>query len=173
MDEIMDEFSDIEYDITTTVTDSEFSGTENENSEKQETEHAALVFLDLAVAQSVEYCQKNDLPQPYTSIWTDFSRPLLNKSLNHYMPASVEPESPALCLGLGVIGVAVAYLPVFLEIQKRKNQPELKPKPKTEKIIEEEIVQEPETKSETKITMGEYPETLKQNLKYENFGGLE
>ncbi len=168
----MDEFDEIECDITATVTDSGFSASETENSEKQESEHAALVFLDLAVAQSVEYCQKNDLPQPYTSLWTDFSRPLLNKSLNHYMPSSVEPDNPALCLGMGVIGVAVAYMPVFLEIQKRKNQSEQKPKPKTEKIIEEEIVQEPETKPEPKITMGEYPEALKQNLKYEDFGGL-
>lgn len=60
------------------------------------------------------------LPAPAGFIWENFSRPLLNKALFHYMPENLTPQSPALCLSLGIGGLVAAHIPCYIGYQAKK-----------------------------------------------------
>ncbi len=85
-------------------------------------DHPGLALIDMAIDQSVIYCKKHAIPEPNLTLWEDFSRPLMNKSLWHYVPTGADPESPALCLALGLSGIGAAYIPVIMHFHAQKQK---------------------------------------------------
>src|SRR5208337_4781795 len=49
-------------------------------------DHPGIALLDIAIDESVRYCEKEHFPPPNLSLWQNFSRGFLNKSLWHYFP---------------------------------------------------------------------------------------
>lgn len=90
--------------------------------EASQAEHPLLNFLDLGIDQSKIYCKSQDLPEPNTALYDNFSRPLMNRALWAYIPESSTPSSPAVCLVLGLAGMGIMYAPVFLAYQKREKE---------------------------------------------------
>lgn len=87
-----------------------------------EQDHAGIALLDIAIAESVKYCEKEGYPAPNTALWDGFSRGFLNKALWHYFPSGTAPESPAVCALIGVAGLAVCYTPVILAFYEKKQK---------------------------------------------------
>jgi len=86
-------------------------------------DHPGIALLDIAIEESVRYCEREHMPPPNLALWQNFSRGFLNKSLWHYFPSGVEPESPAICALIGVAGLAVCYVPVIIAFyQKKKDE---------------------------------------------------
>lgn len=83
-------------------------------------DHPGIALLDIAIEESVRYCEKEGFPPPNLSIWQNFSRGFLNKSLWHYFPSGAEPESPAICALIGIAGLAVCYTPVIIAFYEKK-----------------------------------------------------
>ncbi len=91
-------------------------------------DHAFLPLLDIAIDQSLEYCEKEGLPRPNLSLWENFSRPYMNRALWHYCPDDL-PDSPALCLILGSAGIGIMYVPVIMALVEKGQKEEKKAKP--------------------------------------------
>jgi hypothetical protein len=95
----------------------------------EQADHPGIALLDIAIEESVRYCEKEHFPPPNLSLWQNFSRGFLNKSLWHYFPTGAEPDSPAICALIGIAGLAVCYTPViiaFYEQKQRENKEEQK-----------------------------------------------
>jgi hypothetical protein len=103
-------------------------------------EHSLLWLIDTGIQQSKEFCVKADLPEPATAIYENFSRPLLNKALLHYIPDTGNVQSPAACLMLGLAGVAACYIPVLIAMQqKRTEAPQTPDTPRNEVSIQNAV----------------------------------
>lgn len=85
-------------------------------------DHPGIALLDIAIEESVRYCEREHMPPPNLSLWHNFSRGFLNKSLWHYFPSGAEPESPAICALIGVAGLAVCYTPVIMAWYQKKKE---------------------------------------------------
>lgn len=85
-------------------------------------DHPGIALLDIAIEESVRYCEKEGFPAPNLTLWHNFSRGFLNKSLWHYFPSGTEPESPAICALIGVAGLAVCYTPVIIAFYEKKQK---------------------------------------------------
>ncbi|MDP2816118.1 MAG: hypothetical protein Q8O19_05505, partial [Rectinemataceae bacterium] len=85
-------------------------------------DHPGIALLDIAIEESVRYCEKEGYPAPNLSLWHNFSRGFLNKSLWHYFPSGAEPESPAICALIGIAGLAVCYTPVIIAFYEKKQK---------------------------------------------------
>lgn len=85
-------------------------------------DHPGIALLDIAIEESVRYCEKEGYPAPNLSIWQNFSRGFLNRSLWHYFPSGAEPESPAICALIGIAGLAVCYTPVIIAFYEKKQK---------------------------------------------------
>lgn len=107
-------------------------------------EHSLLWLLDAGMEQSKSFCVSQNLPAPNTVIWENFSRPLLNKALLHYMPDSLTPESPAACLALGIIGIAAAHIPPYIAYKKGQNNPSQQQKIKNKSSVKQQIKEDQE-----------------------------
>lgn len=88
----------------------------------KEQDHPGMALLDIAIEESIRYCEKEGFPAPNMSLWHNFSRGFLNKSLWHYFPTGASPESPAICALIGVAGLAVCYTPVILAFYDKKQK---------------------------------------------------
>ena len=85
-------------------------------------DHPGIALLDIAIEESVRYCEKEHFPPPNLSLWHNFSRGFLNKSLWHYFPTGAEPDSPAICALIGIAGLAVCYTPVIIAFYEAKQK---------------------------------------------------
>jgi len=85
-------------------------------------DHPGIALLDIAIEESVRYCEREHMPPPNLALWHNFSRGFLNKSLWHYFPSGAEPESPAICALIGVAGLAVCYVPVIIAFYQKKKE---------------------------------------------------
>lgn len=85
-------------------------------------DHPGIALLDIAIEESVRYCEKEHFPPPNLSLWQNFSRGFLNKSLWHYFPTGAEPDSPAICALIGIAGLAVCYTPVIIAFYEAKQK---------------------------------------------------
>ena len=85
-------------------------------------DHPGIALLDIAIEESIRYCEKEHFPPPNLSLWQNFSRGFLNKSLWHYFPTGAEPDSPAICALIGIAGLAVCYTPVIIAFYEAKQK---------------------------------------------------
>lgn len=123
-----DAFAELEKDITAdivvgSVENADTDGVDIrdiEDSAIPQEDHPALALLDIAVSESVNYCKVERLPPPNLALWEKFSRSMLNRSLWHYFPDGDLPDSPAVCMLLGVGGLAICYVPVALAVYRRE-----------------------------------------------------
>ncbi len=88
----------------------------------EQTDHPGIALLDIAIEESVRFCEKEHFPPPNLSLWQNFSRGFLNKSLWHYFPTGAEPDSPAICALIGIAGLAVCYTPVIIAFYEQKQR---------------------------------------------------
>jgi len=88
----------------------------------EQADHPGIALLDIAIEESVRYCEKEHFPPPNLSLWHNFSRGFLNKSLWHYFPTGAEPDSPAICALIGIAGLAVCYTPVIIAFYESKQK---------------------------------------------------
>ncbi len=108
-------------------------------------DHPGLALLDIAIDESVRYCKKENLPAPNLALWENFSRSMLNRALWHYFPSGDAPDSPALCLIIGVGGLSLCYAPVIMsyyEKAKSKDapqQPDKRPVSASSEKVESDI----------------------------------
>lgn len=112
-----------------TTPDKTAKTTETAPAVTEQGDHPGIALLDIAIEESVNYCIRENYPAPNLSLWHNFSRGFLNKSLWHYFPTGAEPDSPAICALIGVAGLAVCYTPViiaFYEKKQRENKEEEK-----------------------------------------------
>jgi hypothetical protein len=93
-------------------------------------DHPGIALLDIAIEESVRYCEKEHFPPPNLSLWQNFSRGFLNKSLWHYFPTGAEPDSPAICALIGIAGLAVCYTPVIIAFYEAKQKETIEKKEK-------------------------------------------
>ncbi|ADN37057.1 hypothetical protein Mpet_2310 [Methanolacinia petrolearia DSM 11571] len=120
-------------------------------------DHPFIALIDIGVNESATYCKKEGLPEPNLSLWENFSREFLNKALWHYAPDGDIPDSPILCLILGMGGLSACYIPVILAVIDKQKEEENKAKEKQETAPQIEEKPEP-------IRKIPEPETPKHNL---------
>ncbi len=119
---------------------------EDEEVEEEKGDHPAITLLDLAIDQAVEYCKKNNLPEPNKGIYEGFSRPFLNKAFWHYLPGGDLPDDPRLMLILGVAGLGFACLPTVMAFWRKEKSKEKKEE-KTEEKKEEKAGEKPKAEN--------------------------
>lgn len=118
-------------------------------------DHPGIALLDIAIQESVHFCEKEGYPSPNLTLWHNFSRGFLNKSLWHYFPSGAEPESPAICALIGIAGLAVCYTPVIIAFYEKKQMENARAK---QKQIEKENQKVSEIRADRRAR-GEDPNT--------------
>ncbi len=141
---------DITLDLIIEAEEEEKEEVEGEKPEIPTESHPAIILLDMAVQQSVEFCKSQKLPPPNMTVYENFSKPFLNKALWYYFPEGNLPDDPKVVLLLGVAGLGLAYIPTIMAFWK-KGKKEKKEKPKTEKEELKEKAEKAREEVEAKI----------------------
>lgn len=114
-----DDMADSVPDNVESVPDSTSDSTPGSVDSVPDEDHPGLALLDIAIDESVRYCKKENLPAPNLALWENFSRSMLNRALWHYFPSGDAPDSPALCLLIGVGGLSLCYAPVIMSYYEK------------------------------------------------------
>lgn len=133
-----------EKDITDIVISDKQEQPEEAKEEKPkeqipEGDHPGIAIIDIALNQAVEFCKKNNIPEPNLTVYQSFSRSFLNKALWHYFPSGDLPDDPRIALILGVSGLGFACLPTVLYFfRKNKDKAEIKEQKQEQKTEQEQ-----------------------------------
>lgn len=133
-----------EKDITDIVISDKQEQPEEAKEEKPkeqipEGDHPGIAIIDIALNQAVEFCKKNNIPEPNLAVYQSFSRSFLNKALWHYFPSGDLPDDPRIALLLGVSGLGFACLPTVLYFfRKNKDKAEIKEQKQEQKTEQEQ-----------------------------------
>ena len=104
-----------------------------------EGDHPGIAIIDIALSQAVEFCKKNNIPEPNLAVYQSFSRSFLNKALWHSFPSGDLPDDPRIALLLGVSGLGFACLPTVLYFfRKNKDKAEIKEQKQEQKTEQEQ-----------------------------------
>lgn len=120
-------------------------------------DHPAVTILDMAVKQSAEYLQKQNLPPANNAVYESFSKPFLNTALWHYLPDGDLPDDPRIALALGVGGLGLAFAPTLIALHQKKEEENMREKQenqrrkekRTEKENEEDMIEKTPPSPET------------------------
>lgn len=111
---------DITADII--LSDEDIGGDSGGAGPEDRGDHPFVAVLDMAVSTGTDYCRKEGLPSPNTSVYEHFSKPFLNTAMWHYFPDGSVPDDPRIALALGVGGLALAFAPALMEIHRRRQE---------------------------------------------------